>query len=1196
MDKKFDLNEKINLIYNFNYNDEFASCVKINKFNHKNIKLDDIKISEKYKDSIYNLSDEVFKEKTQLLEYNDDNNTIILKRYSNNFPVTLFIKPYNSENDSMIIEKNSDQLYSYLLSSLVLRKKTNHILLPIVNMDVRFNQFHDVLKNESFYSNLISKITNKKHSDLFSVNIKEHFLNSESLTSYLKKNKYSIKNLLFQVIHTLAVIQKEYPNFRHNALNTSNVFLYLFDENINHKYKFNNEEFVLDKHNFDIKITNFYKSSIRNELIKKIPFSEKKNRYFDLHYFLNTLLYKNKINNFDSETDKFLMKILPKKVRGKGKNNYYLEQNIELFKPSELLKDKYFESLKNKKYTNKKSHSNYMKKYTLKQNTDHSDIFGKQNDLVIKGNRKLNIKKIKKNIIKNKKLTRKLNMKGGSFLSKLPTNQEKNDPFISNDNKNVFKKKKREFTKTYPEENVRKINKENNPFDSQEKKKNYERIKDEDEEKKVYNKKSDFKVSSSSTKNKKLLAEQKVYDISKPPRQVKDEHPVFVPVDQNNNPYYGHIPNAFPYTHVPNRVPIQKIYNIGLAKPNIEHATLSRVYEDVLPGEQYNLSFNSIKERKQLINFIRNIILNKRDGEVMNITIGDNSLLSYLKLIQLNPYAVGKHPYKELSKGFLLYNAAYPIRHNSVVSDIDIAKGASGVNVRIYELSIGALRAKTISKFISYDNFEVWREIKYYEYIKNNILLKKQSPNFINLLLYKTDEDSKINWNKLNNLIYNNDINILHKLEDDEKKINKKHNIKSGSVLFEQFMGNEYFNELDYFRMNKKNDDKLNPNNEYYYWRTKGNSSDLDVIKYSRGKYYVFDHVRKEMIQINDIKIDDSYTRCLNLNECLEKMNVVVDSGKSLVAVTEAPTTNLLAWASPQYKGQGAVKKMISTGHHSSGIWESLLFQFVYIFAVLKKHNIYFRNMSIEKNFFVKDLFSNPSNVGHWIYKIDQIDFYIPNNGHLLVFDSSYVDKKIDPLAGFTFNEKLKTNENDEFKIYSSKIFSNNGMFNEKDINDLLYISFKEMIKIDNFKNLFKNNGANIDEKVLNLLNNIYNDDTKDFSKLLIRHFPKFLNNRIGTLLKESEVEKINLLTPPKFDKKKLVVIRERFQVYKWALYLEDSGDHKKKVLVKENNNFVQKDVYTHSIINYPDTVNITPYPYKKLNLETFNLIEEYKL
>ena len=242
MEKKFDLNEKINLIYNFNYNDEFASCVKINKFNHKNIKLDDIKISQKYKDSIYNLSDEVFKEKTQLLEYNDD--TIILKRYSNNFPVTLFIKPYKSENDSMIIEKNSDQLYSYLLSSLVLRKKTNHILLPIVNMDVRFNQFHDVLKNESFYSNIISKIKNKKHSDLFSVNIKEHFLNSESLTSYLKKNKYSIKNLLFQVIHTLAVIQKEYPNFRHNALSTSNVFLYLFDENINHKYKFNNEEYV----------------------------------------------------------------------------------------------------------------------------------------------------------------------------------------------------------------------------------------------------------------------------------------------------------------------------------------------------------------------------------------------------------------------------------------------------------------------------------------------------------------------------------------------------------------------------------------------------------------------------------------------------------------------------------------------------------------------------------------------------------------------------------------------------------------------------------------------------------------------------------------------------------------------------------------------------------------------------------------
>ena len=35
--------------------------------------------------------------------------------------------------------------------------------------------------------------------------------------------------------------------------------------------------------------------------------------------------------------------------------------------------------------------------------------------------------------------------------------------------------------------------------------------------------------------------------------------------------------------------------------------------------------------------------------------------------------------------------------------------------------------------------------------------------------------------------------------------------------------------------------------------------------------------------------------------------------------------------------------------------------------------------------------FSNPS-IGHWIYKVGDIEFYIPNYGHVLVFDSRYVD------------------------------------------------------------------------------------------------------------------------------------------------------------------------------------------------------------
>ena len=44
------LDEKINLIYNFIYNKIDNSCFKISKINVKNIKIDDIKIGLEYKD------------------------------------------------------------------------------------------------------------------------------------------------------------------------------------------------------------------------------------------------------------------------------------------------------------------------------------------------------------------------------------------------------------------------------------------------------------------------------------------------------------------------------------------------------------------------------------------------------------------------------------------------------------------------------------------------------------------------------------------------------------------------------------------------------------------------------------------------------------------------------------------------------------------------------------------------------------------------------------------------------------------------------------------------------------------------------------------------------------------------------------------------------------------------------------------
>ena len=205
MSNKFDLEEKIDLLYNFNYNKDFPNCYELEKINFKNIKLKDIKIPYKNSKISEELSTDIFNGKFKLIKYNKDNKELVVKRYSNHFPVTVFLRPYKKELDSLKLDNsnNNDSMYSYLMSNLVLNRLTNHILLPIVNLDVRYNKISDIVTNLASKNDYINDIYNNRISDLFSVRVKENFFKSMSLADYVKKNNCNLKPLLFQLIHTL---------------------------------------------------------------------------------------------------------------------------------------------------------------------------------------------------------------------------------------------------------------------------------------------------------------------------------------------------------------------------------------------------------------------------------------------------------------------------------------------------------------------------------------------------------------------------------------------------------------------------------------------------------------------------------------------------------------------------------------------------------------------------------------------------------------------------------------------------------------------------------------------------------------------------------------------------------------------------------------------------------------------------------
>lgn len=109
------------------------------------IELDEIKLIDE--NEINECIDELInKGKFTYLNYNKKDLLIYFIRYSDSFPITVKIGTYNGDINELNNFSNNDALFSYLFSHLVLTKKTKHILLPIVNLDVPFTKIENLIK------------------------------------------------------------------------------------------------------------------------------------------------------------------------------------------------------------------------------------------------------------------------------------------------------------------------------------------------------------------------------------------------------------------------------------------------------------------------------------------------------------------------------------------------------------------------------------------------------------------------------------------------------------------------------------------------------------------------------------------------------------------------------------------------------------------------------------------------------------------------------------------------------------------------------------------------------------------------------------------------------------------------------------------------------------------------------------------
>lgn len=542
---------------------------------------------------------------------------------------------------------------------------------------------------------------------------------------------------------------------------------------------------------------------------------------------------------------------------------------------------------------------------------------------------------------------------------------------------------------------------------------------------------------------------------------------------------------------------IYKDYHINLGGPSGDHIKASLIYEDALPPSEVFSSYKTIKERNSLCEYVRGTFINTDEGEYVDFEGGPNSLNSRLKLIELNPYNTNiysSNPYKNLPKGLLIYKSCYPIIYDKPSSLVQCNKNAVGLNIRVYKLTVKEFLVKyfnsskvldlklqnelgiiinkikkelgsttdlsKIDEQFNWIKFDVWREVIYYEFIRNKINYQNICPNFVKSYCYFINKNANISF------------------------------MKNG-------------------QQNKYNDKT-----------------------------------------IPELLSDDF-------------------SNSTMILLTESPNQNIFQWASNHYTQTKGIRKMVHSGYKPESHWKSIISQMLIIFYIMDKYNFTIREMDISSNFYIKDLNVYGDNKQYWQYTINNIDYYIPNHGHLLMFDHNYKDLVRPENLGLN-KIIMKDALNDDLKVIKKTIVYNAiNCFNP-----------------NNFSGPFLEiGGVNLSNNIGDFLNKIYSDleankldlinGKLSWGVFLRKYLINYIHNRVGTSIRDLEVNYIrkNDSRPRPFKSGQLVIYEEKYETYKILLITENNNIHTCNCITKneESNEYEEKEFPKDLLYHYSE-------------------------
>ena len=586
-------------------------------------------------------------------------------------------------------------------------------------------------------------------------------------------------------------------------------------------------------------------------------------------------------------------------------------------------------------------------------------------------------------------------------------------------------------------------------------------------------------------------------------------------------------------------MPIVNNININGLDPFNSKTNLAPIVEYLLPLSNISEIFNTIKDRQLISDFIKSVLLFNEDGIVVDsLKYNIKKLMNSLKVVKMNPY-VSHEMYGKISPfkfpvDFLLYKSCFPIKY--IQNTLKCEKNSTHVNLRFYRVPRGDVLDRRNPDVIKVS--KALSEMKYYNYVKNEIVYKHESPNFVLMYGYNFYNDKDIKFNE-------GDENTIKKQEETIEDMDPK--------LYEQI-----YNELKY---------------HIYRKYIESNNGAINFVEHNTQlkeeiKQFCVEH-HMTIAELQQQTLDQLITKYLimidaNLRKkAISLINTITLHNKYLndfiLAITESPTYSIYDWASKIYADNIGIRTMINTGYHSHFQWMSIIFQTLTAFHSLAKHKIFIPNFKLGESVYIYNIPNVPTNPKVWKYLVDGVEYFVPNYGDFVMIDSSFKTQNMSDTIktfGKEYVDNIISIDNDKIENEEEKKKHSEEIQQIFNYYNTMITSLIECFNISNFKdNVFYSRGGTVPEgKTLELIDKIYTylnsyrNNPNMFKNAIHMFMSQFLNNRVGTYLQEDESrdQQLNVVdndTPSG----NYIVYLDKSGRYKIGVYVNNEDKEEKK-------------------------------------------------